>query len=119
MIRRFVSVEAFYLADERRRRSVEVDFGVHWRLAFGLPPWRASWIEDTGELVAVKLWPGPLGGTSMYRGASGPVHVLASGLAEIEDVEGLLRGWEDVCGRRGSLLWLQDRCASLAGASGC
>lgn len=106
MVRRYPSLERFYLADERRVRAVEVDFGAHWRTEWGLPTWRVSWVEDTGELIAVRLWSDPQGRS--------PVHVIATGLAEIEDAEQLLAGWAGVCGRPGSLVWLLDRCRLAA-----
>ena len=50
----FPSVEALYVDDERRRRSPEWDFGVHWRatLEQWWPRWRVSWIVETGDLYA-------------------------------------------------------------------
>jgi hypothetical protein len=54
----FVDRSAF-LADPRRRRSAEVDFGVRWRnLAGPGLPWRVAWVEATGELYAAELGPG-------------------------------------------------------------
>jgi len=46
-----------WISRPRRRRSGEVDFGVHWRLAPGVefPRWRVSWIEGTGDFYAVEL----------------------------------------------------------------
>lgn len=111
MIRRYPSLQAFYEGDERRVRSVEVDFGVHWRSSQSWPTWRLSWVEDTGEIVAVKLTPPQIG-----NGRGGPVHVLATGVPEIEDAEELLSGWSDVCGRPRSLEWARDRCAARARA---
>lgn len=52
---RYPSVEAFYDADERRRLSPELDYGVWWR-ATGVVH-RLTWVEATGELVAVQLTP--------------------------------------------------------------
>jgi hypothetical protein len=52
---RYSSVEAFYAADERRRRSPELDFGVWWRAAGVV--YRLTWVDATGELVAVQLTP--------------------------------------------------------------
>jgi hypothetical protein len=52
---RYSSVEAFYQADERRRRSPELDFGVWWRAAGVV--YRLTWVDATGELIAVQLTP--------------------------------------------------------------
>lgn len=51
---RFPSVDALYSADERRRRSPEWDYGVHWRTSADRPwpRWRVSWIVETGDLYA-------------------------------------------------------------------
>lgn len=110
MIRRYESLKAFYAGDERRARSVEVEFGAAWRTDDSAKgAWRAVWVEDTGELVIVKQrW-------VEGRCESGVVHVLATGLGELEDVQELLAGWPDRCGRLFSLQWLRDRCAA-AGA---
>ena len=114
MIRRYESLELFYAGDERRVRSVEVDFGVWWRSSLGeWPTWRISWVEDTGELIAVKLEVGP-----MQPRQGGPVHVLATALVELEDAQELLDGWEDVCGGSGSLDWARERCGARSEAAG-
>jgi len=66
-----MTCEAF-LADPRRQRSLEVDFGVHWRRLDdpGGSPWRVSWIEATGELNAVELSHGdPLTPENYERGS--------------------------------------------------
>jgi hypothetical protein len=39
-------------AEERRARSPEWDFGVHWRGEADWPRYRVSWIVETGELYA-------------------------------------------------------------------
>src|SRR5215475_297665 len=51
----YASVEAFYTGDEQRRTSPELDFGVWWRHAGVV--YRLTWVEATGELVAVQLSP--------------------------------------------------------------
>lgn len=73
------------LEDPRRKRSVEVDFGVHWRPnrpRVGGETWRISWIEDTGELYAIQLVPeGKL--------------LLLTVVPTREEVERLLEGWAE------------------------
>lgn len=50
----YASVEAFYDANELRRRSPEWDYGVHWQPETShWPVWRVSWVVETGELYTV------------------------------------------------------------------
>ena len=48
-----------WIADPKRARSPELDFGVSWNLTAQCtwPFWRVSWIDDTGELYARELGP--------------------------------------------------------------
>jgi hypothetical protein len=43
----------FYGEDARRARSREVDVGLRWRSRDG-STYRAAWVEETGELYAVR-----------------------------------------------------------------
>ena len=54
----FPSVDALYVDDERRRRSPEWDFGVHWRLSpeVSWPRWRVSWIVEPGDVYATEAF---------------------------------------------------------------
>jgi hypothetical protein len=97
--RTYLSLGAFYASDPARRHSRERDVGLFWRSRQG-PTYRAAWVRDTGELY---LFQHALGG----RGG-GSVHLLAPPLAEPE-LERRLAGWQDVCGREGSLEWLLAR----------
>jgi hypothetical protein len=99
--RTYLSLGAFYASDPARRHSRERDVGLFWRSRQG-PTYRAAWVRDTGELY---LFQHALGG----RGG-GSVHLLAPPLSERE-LERRLVGWEDVCGREGSLEWLLERMA--------
>ena len=49
----YPTLEAYYAADERRRRSEETDYGVHWRLHGWEYRWRVSYVRNTGEIYAV------------------------------------------------------------------
>jgi hypothetical protein len=70
-------------------------FGSTWSTHRDLPPWRAVWVQATGEFIVVRL-----------DGAKeldyGPVRLLGTfpdlGLLEIE-----LRAWPHVAGWAGSL----------------
>lgn len=101
----FPSLAAFYAADERRRRSGERDIGLGWRDEPDGPTWRAAWIRDTGEVYVMR------GGTMSAGG--GRVELLAQGVGE-ERLDALLDGWSQVCGRSGSLAWLERRLAAEA-----
>lgn|SRR5215471_6500651 len=120
---RYPTVEAFYDADEARRRSPELDYGVWWRAAGVV--YRVTWVEATGELVAVQLTPAhveaftvpdaALGeldlfgfGVAVYGGEAGEVAVLGV-VHGREVVERLLDGWAEVCGEEGSLAWVVER----------
>jgi hypothetical protein len=101
-VQSFPSLAAFYGDDHRRRHSRERDVGLIWRGAAGAT-FRAAWVQETGEVYVFRH------GHPMDGG--GTVHVLARrfGLGELQTV---LRGYQDVCGRPGSLCWLLDRTGS-------
>ena len=61
----YPTLEAYYAADERRRRSEEADYGVHWRFHGWEYRWRVSYVRNTGEIYPV------------HQGATiGPVFIL-------------------------------------------
>ena len=97
--RTYLSLGAFYASDPARRASRERDIGLFWRSERGTS-FRAAWVRDTHE---VYLFQHALGG----RGG-GSVHLLAPRLDEAA-LERRLAGWQDVCGREGSLEWLLAR----------
>jgi hypothetical protein len=98
----FPSLHAFYGADRRRLHSRERDVGLMWRLGDRLS-FRAAWVQETGEVYLFRHGHPQAGG--------GTVDVLARrfGLGELQTA---LRGFHDVCGRPGSLLWFLDRAAA-------
>lgn len=112
----FSSVEAFYRADERRRRSREYDYGVWWRK--GATTYRITWVVDTGELIAVRMGPhrtsAPIRiapaevGIAMLAGDPLDVTVLAIVADEVV-VERLLDGWDDACMGPDSIDWIAGR----------
>lgn len=91
-----------FMADPVRKRSREVDYGVHWyhlERPWGYP-WRISWIEATGELYAVELSNGdPLAPEDYKRG-----FVILGKYATQEEVEAALKGWADGPFRIGPLV---------------
>jgi hypothetical protein len=57
-IARYPGLDAYYDADQRRRRSNETDFGTTWRDGIATSAiWRLSWVEATGEVYAHELSP--------------------------------------------------------------
>jgi hypothetical protein len=101
--RTYLSLGAFYASDPARRSSRERDVGLFWRSRKG-PTFRAAWVRDTGELY---LFQHALGGPG-----GGSVHLLARTLDEHE-LDQRLAGWEQVCGREGSLEWLLARMSDV------
>jgi hypothetical protein len=98
----FPSLHAFYGADRRRLRSRERDVGLMWRLGDRLS-FRAAWVQETGEVYLFRH--------GDPRDGGGTVDLLSRrfGLGELHAA---LRGFQDVCGRPGSLLWFLDRAAA-------
>lgn len=115
----FSDLDRFYELDERRRRSPEVDYGVWWR--WHGCNYRITWVEATGELIAVRLGPTQvrrIGGVShadgllaLFAGEPMDVYVLAT-LADRDTAERVLEGWADACGQPDSLAWVARRLES-------
>ena len=102
-VQTYLSLGAFYASDPARRGSRERDVGLFWRARNG-SSFRAAWVRDTRELYLFQHALGVRGG--------GSVHLLAPTLDEAE-LERRLAGWQDVCGRDGSLEWLLARMQDL------
>ena len=93
---------SFYAADPRRRTSEEADFGALWRHADadGDDLWRLAYVCDTGELYLARVDP--------YPGPDTELRLLGS-VASVEEVDRLLTGWQQHCGKAGSIDWLLER----------
>jgi hypothetical protein len=104
--RTYLSLSAFYAADQRRRDSRERDIGLWWRSSRG-PTYRAAWIQDTGELYLFQH--------ALTGPGSGSVHLVSGrfGAAELDQV---LDGWRERVGRAGSLEWLLETVTAQGGA---
>jgi hypothetical protein len=97
---RFVSLEAFYSDDEKRRISPEWDYGVHWCVSVEQrwPQWRLSWVVATGDVYAVQH----LGGTVVVLGnvpAVGSYPIFPErwrDWARKQTIEQVLDGWAHV-----------------------
>jgi hypothetical protein len=96
----YPSLADFGWGDRRRLRSRERDFGLRWISAASPWPWRAAWVEGTGELYVVQSGEASAGG--------GHVEVLAVAF-DLAAIDRALAGWEEVCGEPGSLDWLRQR----------
>ena len=94
------TLQAFYDADPRRRRSPEADYGAHWRQHPWPGTWRVSYVRDTGEVYALHQDQGPLLILSWV--APDPQEIYYATLDLILD------GWPAVCGQRNSLDWVKE-----------
>lgn len=97
---------AFRDAAVGRGQGREVEFGSRWMSGVDDLPWRASWLEVTGEFVIVECRPG-----------GGPVELLGS-FSSRAGVEQALFGWWQMCGHLGSLPWLRSRVGLAEGRPG-
>ncbi len=98
----YADLDEFYAADDRRKRSPEVDFGVMWKGDGMLSAYRVSWVELTGEVY-------------VYRQVGGHSHFSVTVFEGIsltrEEVEVVLDGWAIVCGQLLSIGWLFGQLA--------
>ncbi len=117
-----MDIEHFYDANPKRRSSREYTFGSDWTDPGGVR-WELNWVEDTGELYAMREPAEPLmmdflGDTQV---ASMPTdEVTVEILASIEDLralEALLDGWSDAQGGASSLEWVRERIRTGAPAT--
>ena len=117
-----MDIEEFYAADERRRRSAELEFGRAW----SGPGEQSgvSWIEDTGELYLMSEPSGAVTGTGAgdlevlhvsERQLSVEVLGVVNGRAAISAV---MSGWQDAMSRPDGLAWLRDRVQHAAEHAG-
>ena len=76
-----MDIEEFYEADERRRRSAEIELGLDWHDVHDVR-YELNWVQDTGELYVMRE-PNPAGsvhGTALDMAAWLKFH-LSEGLA--------------------------------------
>ena len=110
-----MAIEQFYSADERRRQSVEVEFGNNWFDAAG-NRYELSWVEDTGELYAMLertpeagTWT-PFGDVEVEDTAVDSLVVTVLGtIASRPEVEQLLDGWAQHMAETDGVHWVADR----------
>ena len=110
-----MDIEQFYSADERRRRSAEIEFGNNWFDATG-NRYELSWVEDTGELYAMlertpeaDSWT-PFGDIEVEDAAVDSLVVTVLGvLSTREEVEALLDGWAGHMAEADGIHWVAER----------
>jgi hypothetical protein len=104
-LRSWPTLAAYQAGDPRRQASREVLFGSDWYTRQDLPPWRAAWVQATGEFIVVRL-------DAVREADCGPVRLLGT-FADLDVLEIGLRAWPRVAGWAGSLPWLEARIAGL------
>lgn len=114
-----MNIEEFYEADERRRRSEEIELGTEWHDADGVRH-EVSWVADTGELYvmrepAARMTEDPFGDAFSGSLPLDAVTVAVVGWIPTRDrMEEVLAGWEDAMAGPQSLAWLATRLRDQA-----
>ena len=109
-----MNIEEFYEADERRRRSEEIELGTEWRDRDGVR-YEVSWVADTGELYvmrepAARISEDPFGDEFSGSLPLDSVTVAVVGWIPARDrMEEVLAGWQDAMNDAESLSWLAAR----------
>lgn len=109
-----MDIEEFYEADERRRRSEEIELGTEWHDRDGVRH-EVSWVADTGELYVMRE-PAPRMSEDLFGDEfSGSLPVSAVTVAVVgwvptrDRLEEVLAGWQDAMTGSESLSWLAGR----------
>jgi hypothetical protein len=105
----WATLAAYLAGDPRRRDSREVLFGSNWYTREDLPPWRAVWVQATGEFIVVRL-------DAIEEADCGPVRLLGT-FPHLGVVEIGLRAWPRMHEWAGSLQWLEARAAGLVASA--
>ena len=109
-----MDIEEFYAADERRRASEEIEFGRDWHDAGGTR-YELSWVADTGELYVMRepvaeVVEDPFGDVLPSSLRTDQVTVgLLGVVADRDELERVLAGWQDAMGRPDSVSWVVER----------
>ena len=109
-----MDIEQFYEADERRRRSEEVELGTDWHDADDAR-YELSWVADTGELYVMReaevpMSEDPFGDIYPSQLPINSVTVAVIGwIPERDEMEQVLDGWESAMGEPNSVAWLARR----------
>jgi hypothetical protein len=115
-----VDIEEFYDADERRRRSPELELGQDWHDQYQVR-YELNWVEDTGELYVMREPYAyesldPFGGIHVAgthgvdeAEVEGMIVSVVGTVADRQTLEQALEGWEEAMGAVDSVAWLVDR----------
>ena len=116
-----MDIEEFYAADERRRRSAELEFGRDWN---DNGRSGVSWIEDTGEVYlmrepAARVTGSGAGDIELVPMSDDGLVVEVLGVVMGRPaVEGVMSGWEQKMRSADGIAWLRDRVEHAADHSG-
>jgi len=109
-----MDIEEFYEADERRRRSEEIELGTEWHDRDDVRH-EVSWVADTGELYVMREPAQRIAEDLFGDEFSGSLPMSAVTVAVVgwiptrDRLEEVLAGWRDAMSNPQSLLWLADR----------
>jgi len=109
-----MDIEEFYEADERRRRSEEVEIGTDWHDAAEVR-YELSWVADTGELYVMCEPTSPVSVDLFGDVYEAPVPVgaitvtVVGWIPDRVRVEQVLDGWQTAMPTPSSVSWLADR----------
>jgi hypothetical protein len=109
-----MDIEEFYGADERRRRSEEIELGTDWTDAEGVRH-EVSWIADTGELYVMREPAARMVEDGFGDEFSGSLPVAAVTVTVVgwiptrERMEAVLSEWPEAMTGPNSLSWLAAR----------
>jgi len=117
-----MDIEEFYAADERRRKSAELEFGRDW--SYGNSRSGVSWLEDTGEVYVMREPNAAVTGSGAgdlelvpMSDAGLVVEVLGVVMGR-PAVEGVMSGWQEKMRDADGIAWLRDRIQHAADHSG-
>jgi hypothetical protein len=109
-----MDIETFYEADERRRRSDEIELGTDWYDGAGAR-YEVSWVADTGELYVMRE---PVaaaiedGFGDLFKSSLPTDQVTVAVVGWIPDraqVESVVSGWEAEMEKPNGIAWLAER----------
>ena len=109
-----MDIEEFYEADERRRRSEEIEIGTEWHDSQKVR-YEVSWVADTGELYVMReptptMSEDPFG--DVFAGSVSVDSITVAVVGWIPDrdrLEQVVAGWQDAMSKPNSVTWLSDR----------
>jgi hypothetical protein len=117
-----MDIEEFYAADERRRKSTELEFGRDWNDGTGRSG--VSWVEDTGEVYVMREPTAAVTGSGagdielVPMSDDGLVVEVLGVVMGRPAVEGVMSGWEKKMGSADGIAWLRDRIEHAADHAG-